>query len=79
MTFRFTEEELRTRAEWAEIKGYRSWDEFLRAVEEGFESILPYRDWYMAEHASPTVKGFKTVGEALKDIGVSSMPAEEPF
>jgi hypothetical protein len=65
--FEFTAEELEDRAEWARLKDYPSWDDFLAAVQAGKESVLPFLDWSRERHGKrspPPVAGFKTFDQA---------------
>lgn len=65
-SFQFTDREIRTRLQWARDHGYETWNDFLDAVQEGKESVLPYLDWYKAEYAPPATAGtFKSLGQAL--------------
>lgn len=69
--FRFTDEEIRTRLEWARVKGYQTWNDFLDAVQAGKESVVPYLENWKANHPGPQpVAGFKTA----RDLGVTSTP-----
>lgn len=66
--FRFTDQEVRERLEYARMKGYETWNDFLAAVEDRRESMMPFYDWSVARRPGPklvAVKGFKTIGEAL--------------
>jgi hypothetical protein len=66
--FRFTKEELEDRAEWAKIKGYPSWNDFLDAIRHGPESILPFHHWVLKKRGiapAPPVRGFASLGEGV--------------
>lgn len=76
--FRFTDKEIRKRLEYARLKGYETWGDFQIAHEAGKESMLPFVDWAAARRPGPKlqpVKGFRSLGEVLGNMGVSSTPS----